>query len=113
MRSLKRIPGVEPRFTSCELVRPDGTVLKGWEMFVGDRSYGRSTSKDALLAAWEASLEEAENGRPFAFRPAQKAARSGGRQKVTAQTSQRTARKPPRTAQKPQRAAKAGARKKK
>lgn len=38
-------------------------------MFVGDRSYGRSNSRSALLKSWEARLEEAENGRPFAFRP--------------------------------------------
>jgi hypothetical protein len=38
-------------------------------MFVGDRSYGRSNSRTALLKSWEARLEEAENGRPFAFRP--------------------------------------------
>jgi hypothetical protein len=51
------------------IVRPDGSVLDGWEMFVGERSYGRSNSRTALLRAWEARLEEAENGRPFAFRP--------------------------------------------
>src|SRR5438270_765681 len=38
-------------------------------MFVGERSYGRSNSRTALLKSWEARLEEAENGRPFAFRP--------------------------------------------
>ena len=38
-------------------------------MFVGERSYGRSNSRTALLRSWEARLEEAENGRPFAFRP--------------------------------------------
>lgn len=38
-------------------------------MFVSERSYGRSNSRTALLKSWEARLEEAENGRPFAFRP--------------------------------------------
>ncbi len=66
---MKRIPGIRPRFTRCRIVRPDGSVLEGWEMFVGDRSYGRSNSRTALLRSWEARLEEAENGRPFAFRP--------------------------------------------
>ena len=66
---MKRIPGIRPRFTRCRIVRPDGSVLEGWEMFVGDRSYGRSNSRNALLRSWEARLEEAENGRPFAFRP--------------------------------------------
>jgi hypothetical protein len=66
---LKRIPGIIPRFTRCRIVRPDGSVLEGWEMFVGERSYGRSNSRTALLRSWEARLEEAENGRPFAFRP--------------------------------------------
>lgn len=66
---MKRIPGIRPRFTRCTIVRPDGSVLEGWEMFVGDRSYGRSNSRTALLKSWEARLEEAENGRPFAFRP--------------------------------------------
>jgi len=66
---LKRIPGIKPRFTRCTIVRPDGSVLEAWEMFVGDRSYGRSNSRTALLKSWEARLEEAENGRPFAFRP--------------------------------------------
>ena len=66
---MKRIPGIRPRFTRCRIVRPDGNVLEGWEMFVGERSYGRSNSRTALLRSWEARLEEAENGRPFAFRP--------------------------------------------
>ena len=66
---MKRIPGIRPRFTRCRIVRPDGSVLEGWEMFVGERSYGRSNSRIALLKSWEARLEEAENGRPFAFRP--------------------------------------------
>lgn len=66
---MKRIPGIRPRFTRCTIVRPDGSVLEAWEMFVGDRSYGRSNSRSALLKSWEARLEEAENGRPFAFRP--------------------------------------------
>ena len=66
---MKRIPGIIPRFTRCRIVRPDGSVLEGWEMFVGDRSFGRSNSRNALLRSWEARLEEAENGRPFAFRP--------------------------------------------
>jgi hypothetical protein len=66
---LKRIPGIIPRFKRCRIVRPDGSVLDAWEMFVGERSYGRSNSRTALLRAWEARLEEAENGRPFAFRP--------------------------------------------
>jgi len=66
---LKRIPGIKPRFTRCTIVRPDGSVLQAWEMFVGDRSFGRSNSRTALLKSWEARLEEAENGRPFAFRP--------------------------------------------
>jgi hypothetical protein len=66
---LKRIPGIRPRFTRCKIVRPDGSVLEAWEMFVGERSYGRSNSRTALLKSWEARLEEAENGRPFAFRP--------------------------------------------
>ena len=66
---MKRIPGIKPRFTRCKIVRPDGSVLKAWEMYVGERSYGRSDSKSALLKSWEARLEEAENGRPFAFRP--------------------------------------------
>jgi hypothetical protein len=66
---LKRIPGIRPRFKRCRIVRPDGNVLDAWEMFVGERSYGRSNSRTALLRAWEARLEEAENGRPFAFRP--------------------------------------------
>jgi hypothetical protein len=66
---LKRIPGIRPRFTRCRILRPDGSVLEGWEMFVGERSYGRSDSRAALLRSWEARLEEAENGRPFAFRP--------------------------------------------
>ena len=66
---MKRIPGIKPRFTKCNIVRPDGSVLEAWEMFVGERSYGRSNSRTALLKSWEARLEEAENGRPFAFRP--------------------------------------------
>ena len=66
---MKRIPGIRPRFTRCKIIRPDGSVLEAWEMFVGDRSYGRSNSRTALLRSWEARLEEAENGRPFAFRP--------------------------------------------
>ena len=66
---MKRIPGIKPRFTRCTIVRPDGSVLEAWEMFVGERSYGRSNSRTALLKSWEARLEEAENGRPFAFRP--------------------------------------------
>ena len=66
---MKRIPGVKPRFTRCTIVRPDGSELEAWEMFVGERSYGRSNSRTALLKSWEAKLEEAENGRPFAFRP--------------------------------------------
>lgn len=76
---MKRIPGVKPRFVRCEIQRPDGTVLKAWEMFVGDRSFGRSDSKHALLSSWEARLEEAENGRPFAFRPLQKRTQQAGR----------------------------------
>ena len=67
---MKRIPGIKPEFTRCRIVRPDGSVLEAWEMFVGERSYGRSNSKAALLRAWEARLEEAENARPFVFRPA-------------------------------------------
>ncbi|MGH7803149.1 MAG: hypothetical protein ACREQJ_02275 [Candidatus Binatia bacterium] len=67
---MKRIPGIKPYFTRSRIVRPDGTVLEAWEMFVGERSYGRSNSKNALLRAWEARLEEAENARPFVFRPA-------------------------------------------
>ena len=67
---MKRIPGIVPQFTRCRIVRPDGSVLEAWEMFVGERSYGRSNSKAALLRAWEARLEEAENARPFVFRPA-------------------------------------------
>ena len=67
---MKRIPGIKPHFTRSRIVRPDGTVLEAWEMFVGERSYGRSNSKTALLRAWEARLEEAENARPFVFRPA-------------------------------------------
>ena len=67
---MKRIPGIVPQFTRCRIVRPDGSVLEAWEMFVGERSYGRSNSKTALLRAWEARLEEAENARPFVFRPA-------------------------------------------
>ncbi len=78
---MKRIPGIRPRFTRCKIVRPDGSVLEAWEMFVGERSYGRSTSRTALFRSWEARLEEAENGRPFAFRPmyrrSQQAAREG------------------------------------
>ncbi len=66
---MKRIPGIVPRFTRCKIVRPDGSILQAWEMFVGERSYGRSNSRTALLKSWEARLEEAENGRPFAFRP--------------------------------------------
>ena len=66
---MKRIPGIRPRFTRCKIVRPDGSVLEAWEMFVGDRSYGRSNSRTALLKSWEARLEEAETGRPFAIRP--------------------------------------------
>lgn len=69
---MKRLPGIKPRFTRCKILRPDGSVLPAWEMFVGERSYGRSDSKTALLRSWEARLEEAENGRPFAFRPMQK-----------------------------------------
>ena len=67
---MKRIPGIKPQFTRCRIVRPDGSVLEAWEMFVGERSYGRSNSKTALLRSWEARLEEAENARPFVFRPA-------------------------------------------
>ena len=66
---MKRIPGIKPRFTRCTIVRPDGSVLEAWEMFVGERSFGRSNSRTSLLKSWEARLEEAENGRPFAFRP--------------------------------------------
>lgn len=66
---MKRIPGIKPRFTRCTIVRPDGSVLEAWEMFVGERSFGRSNSRSALLRSWEARLEEAENGKPFAFRP--------------------------------------------
>ncbi|MGH7821099.1 MAG: hypothetical protein ACREQ9_15145 [Candidatus Binatia bacterium] len=66
----------------CEILRPDGSILPAWEMFVSERSYGRSNSKHALLRSWEARLEEAEHGRPFAFRPMQKRMqkpeRSGG-----------------------------------
>jgi hypothetical protein len=69
---LKRIPGIKPKFVRCQILRPDGSILPAWEMFVGERSYGRSNSKQALLRSWEARLEEAENGRPFAFRPMQK-----------------------------------------
>ncbi len=79
---MKRIPGIKPRFTRCTIVRPDGSVLQAWEMFVGERSYGRSNSRSALLKSWEARLEEAENGKPFAFRPmyrrAQNPERAGG-----------------------------------
>ena len=78
---MKRIPGIKPNFTRCRIVRPDGSVLEAWEMFVGERSYGRSDSKEALLRSWEARLEEAENARPFVFRPAHRlqngAARDG------------------------------------
>jgi hypothetical protein len=76
---LKRIPGIKPRFTRCTIHRPDGSVLPAWEMFVGERSYGRSDSKTALLRSWEARLEEAENGRPFAFRPMQRRGQMAGR----------------------------------
>ena len=77
---MKRIPGIKPRFSRCTIVRPDGNVLPAWEMFVGERSYGRSNSKAALLRSWEARLEEAENARPFVFRPARKMARPTERQ---------------------------------
>ena len=76
---MKRIPGIKPRFVPSEIRRPDGTILKAWEMFVGERSFGRSDSKEALLSSWEARLEEAENGRPFAFRPLQKRTQRAGR----------------------------------
>jgi hypothetical protein len=69
---VKRIPGIKPRFVRCTISRPDGSVLPAWEMFVGERSFGRSNSKEALLRSWEARLEEAEQGKPFAFRPLQK-----------------------------------------
>ena len=72
---MKRIPGIKPRFSRCQIIRPDGNVLPAWEMFVGERSYGRSNSKTALLKSWEARLEEAENARPFVFRPVRKLAR--------------------------------------
>jgi hypothetical protein len=49
-------------------------------MFVGERSYGRSNSRSALLKSWEARLEEAENGRPFAFRPMYRRAQQAGRE---------------------------------
>ena len=76
---MKRIPGIKPTFIRCKIARPDGTVLEAWEMFVGERSFGRSNSKTALLRSWEARLEEAENGRPFAFRPMQKRMQKPGR----------------------------------
>lgn len=69
---MKRIPGIKPRFVRCTIQRPDGSVLPAWEMFVGERSFGRSDSKKALFRSWEARLEEAEQGRPFAFRPMQR-----------------------------------------
>ncbi|MGH7859787.1 MAG: hypothetical protein ACREQY_20870, partial [Candidatus Binatia bacterium] len=79
---MKRIPGIKPRFIRSKIIRPDGSVLPAWEMFIGERSYGRSNSKQALLRSWEARLEEAEHGRPFAFRPMQrrmqKPERTGG-----------------------------------
>ncbi|MEA2626486.1 MAG: hypothetical protein QOD06_2531 [Candidatus Binatota bacterium] len=77
---MKRIPGIKPRFTRCTIVRPDGNVLPAWEMFVGERSYGRSDSKEALLRSWEARLEEAENARPFVFRPANRLRRNTERE---------------------------------
>lgn len=79
---MKRIPGIEPSFTRCRIVRPDGSVLPAWEMFVGERSYGRSDSKAALLRAWEARLEEAENSRPFVFRPQSRFQRRDGAKPV-------------------------------
>lgn len=91
---MKRIPGIKPRFTRCTIVRPDGSVLEAWEMFVGERSYGRSNSRTALLKAWEARLEEAENGRPFAFRPMYR--RSQHPERVgTKRTDEKTARTNP------------------
>ena len=95
---MKRIPGIKPQFTRCRIVRPDGSVLEAWEMFVGERSYGRSNSKTALLRAWEARLEEAENARPFVFRPAHRlqnaAARTGTKQ--TGGEAGRNVQSPPR-----------------
>jgi hypothetical protein len=106
---MKRIPGIKPTFIRCKISRPDGTVLEAWEMFVGPRSFGRSDSKKALLRSWEARLEEAENGRPFAFRPMQKRmqpGRVGGASrsdaKGTPETSHRGPKQPaPATARKP------------
>ena len=94
---MKRIPGIKPQFTRCRIVRPDGSVLDAWEMFVGERSYGRSDSKAALLRAWEARLEEAENARPFVFRPAhrlQNAAARDGTKRTDEQPAR--AQQPPR-----------------
>ena len=92
---MKRIPGIKPRFTRCTIVRPDGSVLEAWEMFVGERSYGRSNSRTALLKSWEARLEEAENGRPFAFRPMDRRAQQNPAREGTKRTDEKSKRPTP------------------
>ena len=113
---MKRIPGIKPQFTRCRIVRPDGSVLEAWEMFVGERSYGRSNSKAALLRAWEARLEEAENARPFVFRPAhrlQNRPQNAAAQLAARDGTKRTDEQPARSEQAPRPEASVPARRKK
>ena len=42
----------QPTFVPCTLTGPDGSTRSGWEMWLGDHCFGRSDSKDLLLASY-------------------------------------------------------------
>jgi hypothetical protein len=75
-------------------------------MFVSERSFGRSDSKAALLRSWEARLEEAENGRPFAFRPMHRRSQQPQREGAKRTDEQAARQGNPGRGQVPQRASK-------
>ncbi len=42
----------QPTFVPCTLTGPDGSTRSGWEMWLGDHCFGRSDSKNLLLASY-------------------------------------------------------------
>ena len=48
---------VQPRFIRYDLTGPDGKTRKGWEMWLGERCFGRADDKQLLLT----SLDRIQN----------------------------------------------------
>lgn len=46
-----------PRFVQCYITGPDGKKRPGWELWLGEKCFGRSDRKESLLQGLERQLQ--------------------------------------------------------